>query len=85
MENEALDSTVAPLNLTQLATGEEGMVVSVTDAQLQQALARVGFIQGDRFLVAQVAPWGGPVALKVRGGKVAMRQSDALHVLVKRI
>lgn len=69
--------------LSSLKSGDQGLVLRIVDPQLKLALLRIGLIEGDRFTVAELAPWGGPMALRVRGGKVALRKCDARHVQVK--
>jgi Fe2+ transport system protein FeoA len=71
------------LALATLRSGAEGLVLRIEDPQLKLALMRIGLLEGDKFCVAELAPLGGPIALRVRGGKVAMRRTDAQKVLVK--
>lgn len=80
---EDIQSTV--LKLSDLAIGERGIVVSIEDPSLKLALLRIGLIQGDPFVISQKAPFSGPFALKVRGGKVALRAADAKMVRVNRL
>lgn len=69
--------------LSELEIGAQAMVVDIVDPALKLALLRIGLIQGDPFVLTQKAPFNGPIALKIRGGKVALRASDAKMVLVK--
>ncbi len=71
--------------LASLRSGDEGLVLCIQDPQLKLALLRIGLLEGDKFCVTELAPWGGPIALRVRGGKVALRKSDAKMVQVKLI
>lgn len=82
-----MDTTemISGLALAELRSGEEGLVLHINDPQLKLALMRIGLLEGDTFCVAELAPFRGPMALRVRGGKVALRRSDALNVVVKRI
>lgn len=77
--------TMEDVTLATLQGGEEGLVLCIQDPQLKLALLRIGLLEGDKFCVTELAPWGGPIALRVRGGKVALRKSDAQKVKVKRI
>jgi Fe2+ transport system protein FeoA len=52
---------------------------------LKLALFRMGLLEGDKVRMAEQAPMGGPLALRVRGGKVALRKADAQKVHVRRI
>jgi len=76
---------VDELTLAVLQGGEQGLVLRISDPQLKLALLRIGLVEGDKFTVAELAPWGGPMALRVRGGKVALRKTDARSVIVKRL
>lgn len=71
--------------LADLKVGEEAMVVAIKDPQLKLALLRIGLIEGDRLKLTEQAPLGGPMAFRVRGGKVAMRRSDAIQVEIRQI
>ena len=71
--------------LATLHSGDEGLVLRIQDPHLKLALLRIGLLEGDKFCVTELAPWGGPMALRVRGGKVALRKSDAQMVQVKRL
>ncbi len=81
-EKEHIESPT--MKLSDLEIGERGIVVSIDDPSLKLALLRIGLIQGDPFQVAQKAPFSGPVALRVRGGKVALRAADAQKVLIRK-
>jgi ferrous iron transport protein A len=61
------------------------MVVHISDPQLKLALLRIGLLEGDRLKVAEQAPMGGPIAVRLKHHKVAMRRSDARKVQVRRI
>jgi ferrous iron transport protein A len=70
--------------LADLELGEEAVVWCVSDAQLKLALLRIGLMEGDSVRLTERAPMGGPLAFRVRGGKVAMRKADAARVKIKR-
>ncbi|MBK9451816.1 MAG: ferrous iron transport protein A [Bacteroidetes bacterium] len=59
------------------------MVLRIDDPQLKLALLRIGLLEGDKLILTEQAPLGGPLAFKVRGGKIAMRRSDAARVQIK--
>lgn len=59
------------------------MVLRIEDPQLKLALLRIGLLEGDKITLTEKAPMGGPLAFRVRGGKIAMRRSDAARVQIK--
>ena len=59
------------------------MVLRIDDPQLKLALLRIGLLEGAKLILTEQAPLGGPLAFKVRGGKIAMRRSDAARVQIK--
>jgi Fe2+ transport system protein FeoA len=59
------------------------LVLRIDDPQLKLALLRIGLLEGDKLILTEQAPLGGPLAFKVRGGKIAMRRSDAARVQIK--
>jgi ferrous iron transport protein A len=73
------------ISLAKLKSGDQGLVMRILDPHLKLALLRIGLLEGDKFAVAELAPFNGPMALRVRGGKVALRKSDADQVQVKRL
>ena len=82
---EEIPVSSTAIRLTQLAIGERGIIVEIDDPALKLALFRLGLLQGDTIQLSQKAPFSGPIALKVRGGKVALRAADAEKVRVKRL
>lgn len=73
------------MKLSELRIGEEGEVLKIETAELEMALMRLGVVQGDRFKISDAAPMGGPIALRIPGGKVALRKADAGNITVRKI
>lgn len=80
LENDAKNGMIW---LAELKVGHEALVLSIQDPQLKLALLRIGLLEGDKVLLTEQAPLGGPMAFRVRGGKIAMRRSDAAKVQIK--
>lgn len=72
-------------SLAHLSTGDTALVLAIGDPHLKLALLRIGLLEGDTVQLTELAPFGGPLAVRVRGGKVAMRRADAAKVQVKPI
>lgn len=70
------------MRLSDLGLGVKGVVVKIDRKDLEIALMGLGLVAGDRFEVSELAPFGGPIALRLPGSKIALRKADAHHVLV---
>lgn len=73
------------VKLSDIGLGQKVLVLSIEDSELELALMRLGLMSGDEVTISDQAPLGGPIALRVPGGKVAIRRSDARHINVRRI
>lgn len=82
-QNEAV--LPAEILLSGLKVGTEGKILRITSSELKIALMGLGLSEGDAFAVTDRAPFGGPIALKANGTKVALRESDAKLIWVVRI
>ncbi|MEM7035685.1 MAG: FeoA family protein [Bacteroidota bacterium] len=71
------------MKLAEMGKGDRGVIVKIEGKSLEMALLRLGLVPGDSFEVADLAPMGGPMALQVRGTKIALRRNNAHHVTVK--
>ena len=70
-------------SLNKLGTGCRGFVVSVTgDADLRRRLLEMGFCNGASVEVLRRAPLGDPIAFKVRGYCLSLRDEQAAHVKI---
>ena len=68
--------------LSDLNKGATGVIGAIDRPDLEIALMKVGLVRGDRFLLSDRAPFGGPIALLVNGHKVALRRSDAALISI---
>jgi Fe2+ transport system protein FeoA len=73
------------MKLSELRIGEKGEILEIETSELEMALMRLGLVQGDRFTVSDAAPMGGPIALRIPGGKLALRKADAGNITVRKI
>lgn len=65
-----------------------GMVVridSVGESELKQRLMTMGLIPGTRVEVLNSAPFGDPIAIRLRSYNLAMRRDDAAHIEVSQV
>ena len=72
------------MQLSELQKGQKGVVVSIEGQELELSLMRLGLLAGDAFEVSDIAPFKGPMAIKVNGTKLALRLIDASNVKIQR-
>lgn len=71
-------------SLSALHPGESGVIVRVSgQPSLQERLAEMGLLRGERVEVIKLAPLGDPMELLIRGYHLSLRKRDAEHVLVE--
>jgi ferrous iron transport protein A len=73
------------VKLSEVGLGQKALVLSIENPELELALMRLGLMSGDEVTVSDQAPLGGPIALRIPGGKVAIRRSDARKIKVRQI
>jgi len=65
-----------------------GMIVridSVGESELKQRLMTMGLIPGTRVEILNSAPFGDPIALRLRSYNLAMRRDDAAQIEVSEV
>lgn len=69
--------------LSELTVGEEAEVLRITArGALRRRLLDMGLIPGARLFVEGVAPLGDPIAVRVKGFTLSLRQKEAAGVMV---
>ncbi|GHV23495.1 hypothetical protein AGMMS49959_16710 [Planctomycetales bacterium] len=78
-------SQSAPVPLSQLAIGDEG-VISKVGAEIRglKKFADVGFIKGEKIKVESRAPFGGLLRVNVMGASISLHHNEAQHIFVRR-
>lgn len=71
--------------LSALSVGDEGVIERVTEEepQLLQYLADLGLLPGAKISIKEVAPFRGPVLVKVSGAQYALGQEVAAKIMVR--
>lgn len=67
---------------------QPGMVVridSLGDTELKQRLMTMGLIPGTRVEILNSAPFGDPIAIRLRSYNLAMRRDDAAQIEVTQV
>lgn len=69
-------------NLLTLENQEESVIEKIDhpDLEMQRRLLDLGFYQGTHVKKVLVSPSGDPIAYKVRGTTIALRNCDAQYV-----
>ena len=71
-------------NLTDLLVGERAQVVSLlNDSAIKRRLQDLGLVEGTRVSCVQKCPHGDMVAYGIRGAIIALREEDAVSVIVQ--
>ena len=71
------------LSVQQLAIGQTATVIGFRDASAYVArLQSLGLVRGTQFEVVRTAPLGDPIALKLRGFRLAIRAKEADCLLI---
>ena len=71
------------MNLSEMAVGQLVKVLAVTVGSAdQRRLIELGVRSGAVVEVDRRAPFGGPLAIRVNGGLLALRAENARNVLV---
>jgi len=63
--------------LTKLKKGEKGVISSIESNELRANLLELGLTIGSEIQFLYNAPLGDPIAVKVQGCVLSMRQSEA--------
>ena len=73
------------MNLLTIKTDEEVIVDKIThpDEEMKRRLLDLGFYQGTPIKKVLVSPKGDPIAYRVRGTTIALRNNDAQYIEVK--
>lgn len=67
--------------LDRLAPGDRGVITEILGVDAVSArLMEMGLLPGERVEVIGVAPFGDPVAIRVRGTRLAIRRGDASRI-----
>lgn len=70
--------------MADLKVGQSGIVKTITSAaDLKRRLIDIGLVCGTRVLCVLKSPGGDPMAYKIRGAVIAIRNADAKNVLLE--
>lgn len=72
-----------PINLRQMKVGQAGKITAVeAGGEVNQRIREMGLIPGATVTVMGRAPLKDPVALRLSGVTISLRNSEADHIMV---
>ena len=73
------------MTLKEGKTGMNLRIVSLEDSPLKTRLLTMGLIPGTKVTVLRSAPFGDPMALRIRSYNLALRREDAGKITVEAV
>ena len=69
--------------LSSLSVGKTCLIRSIESEELKVGLMELGITLGERIIISDLAPLGGPIAIRFNGTKIAIRKEDAARIIVE--
>lgn len=82
---KGISSEVRSLTLKDTKAGMVVRIDSIGESELKQRLMTMGLIPGTRVEVLNSAPFGDPIAIRLRSYNLAMRRDDAAQIEVSQV
>jgi ferrous iron transport protein A len=70
------------MKLSELRTGERGVITAFQSHDLELKLMEMGCIPGETVIVEQRAPLGDPISIRVAGYQLSLRINEANQILI---
>lgn len=75
---------MSEINLRQMAINQSGIITAVrVGGELGRRIREMGLVPGTELTVKQRAPLNDPVALRIMGGTLTLRNSEADYIMVE--
>jgi ferrous iron transport protein A len=75
---------MAQINLRTMKINQSGVITSVkVGGELGRRIREMGLVPGTEITIKQRAPLYDPVALRVMGGTLTLRNNEADHIIVE--
>ncbi len=71
------------MTLRDAKVGDVVKIKEIGDSALKERLMTMGMIPGTKVKVLRSAPWGDPIAVRIRSYNLSMRKADAKSVEVE--
>ena len=68
--------------LSELQTGESGIIDSFTNNDIFLKLMEMGCVPGEKVTVDMIAPLGDPISVQVSGYRLSLRLNEAEHIFI---
>ncbi len=80
---QLIKENMSEVNLRQMAVNQSGTITAVrVGGELGRRIREMGLVPGTEITVKQRAPLNDPVALRVMGGTLTLRNREADHITV---
>lgn len=73
------------ISLSHLQEGETGIIRTFTNDKMASKLLSMGVLPGKHLRLIRRVPFGGGLYIKVEEANIAVRQSEALNIMVEKI
>ncbi|HEX2609272.1 MAG TPA: FeoA family protein [Flavisolibacter sp.] len=71
------------MKLSELKTGERGIIKAFENPDLALKLMEMGCIPGESVIVEQRAPLGDPISIRIAGYSLSLRINEANQIIVE--
>lgn len=71
------------MKLSDLRPGQKAVIRKFENGELSLKLLEMGCIPGEKILVEQVAPLGGPISISISGYSLSLRKHEADSIIVE--
>lgn len=72
------------MKLSELKSGDRGVILSFENTELEIKLMEMGCIPGEEVVVEQIAPLGDPISIRIAGYALSLRKNEANQINVER-
>ncbi|HEX5653549.1 MAG TPA: FeoA family protein [Chitinophagaceae bacterium] len=69
--------------LSEMEPGQQGIIQKFNNDDLLLKLMEMGCLPGEKIILEQVAPLGGPISITVSGYSLSLRLNEAENILVE--
>lgn len=70
------------MKLTDLKPGQEAIIKQFDNSEISLKLLEMGCIPGEKILMEQAAPLGGPISVNISGYSLSLRIAEAEGIIV---
>lgn len=71
------------MKLSDLKTGQRGLIKGFESSELELKLMEMGCIPGEVVIVEQIAPLGDPISIRIAGYSLSLRKNEANQILLE--